>query len=146
MIEPPLWTALVSLVGLPALTQPGLGSAGEAAIALAAITMAAQPEHRVTRVTEANSLPENYFVVVVHLPGRAGLDTARRFVGAWNLFCCGFCPGNGACHSREPHRFQTTGFPLPPSASRYLDYLDDERAFGADDVARLRRSSKKDVS
>ena len=80
MIEPPFRTALVSLVGLPALTQPGVLATGEATVALAAITVAAQPEDRVARVTEANSLPEKYFVVIVHLPGRAGLDTARCFV------------------------------------------------------------------
>jgi|GEM_PF-2537551 len=80
MIEPPFRAPLVALVGLPPLAEPGIFAAGEAAIALAPVAVPAQPEDGVAVPSEANSLAENYFVVVVHLPRWAGLDTALCFV------------------------------------------------------------------
>ena len=80
MIELPFRAALVALVGLPPLAEPSVLAASEAAIALATVAVPAQPEDGVTITSEANSLAENYFVVVVHLPDWAGLDTALCFV------------------------------------------------------------------
>ena len=80
MIEPAFLALLVALVGAAALLTPGRLTTSQTAVALASITVQAQPEDRATGVAAANPLPENYFCVVVHLPGRAGLDTGNPFV------------------------------------------------------------------
>lgn len=80
MIESAFLAFLVPLVGAAALLTPGRLAAGQAAIALATITVQAQPEDGATGVAAANPLPKNYFCAVVHLPGRAGLDTGTPFV------------------------------------------------------------------
>jgi hypothetical protein len=48
MVESSFGTVLVPAVGTAALTEPGLVAAGEAAIALSAITVRTQIEHRTT--------------------------------------------------------------------------------------------------
>ena len=80
MVESPFQAALVALVRLPPLAEPSVVTAAKAAVALAAVAVLAQPEDGVAITAEANALPENYFVVLVHLPRRAGLDNAHRFV------------------------------------------------------------------
>lgn len=80
MIEPAFGASLMPQVGLKALPAPGVATARQAAIALSAVAVAAEPEYCVTFLPEANSLPKNYFAVIFHLPSRAGLDNGNDFV------------------------------------------------------------------
>jgi hypothetical protein len=81
MIEPPFLALLVPAVGTPPLTPAAKLTALRAAIAVSAITMRADEESRVTLWSEANSLPQNCFVVNLrHASSQAGLDNGRRFV------------------------------------------------------------------
>ena len=80
MIEPAFGTSLMPPVGAAALQDPRAVTATQAAIALSAITMAAEPEHGATRFRAANPLPKNNFAVIVHLPSQAGLDNGNGFV------------------------------------------------------------------
>lgn len=80
MIEPAFGATLMPEVGLKTLPAPGVVTASQAAIALSAVAVAAEPEHGVTLLPEANSLPKNNFAVILHLPSRAGLDNGNGFV------------------------------------------------------------------
>lgn len=80
MIESAFLALLVALVGAAALLAPGGLTTSQTAVALASITVQAQPEDGAAGVAAANPLPENYCCAVVHLPGRAGLDTGSPFV------------------------------------------------------------------
>jgi hypothetical protein len=135
MIEPPFRAALVALVGLSPLAEPGGLAASQAAIALATITVAAQPEHGLAVRAEANSLAEKYFVVVVHLPARAGLDTARRFVAVWNLFDVVSAQAIGRAIAGNPSVCRRRGSTSRLPRHDISIVMDDERAYGADDVA-----------
>ena len=78
MIEPPFRAVLVSPVGQAPLTATGLLAAGETAIALSAITVLADPEHRVASNAEANPLTKNHLAMKTHVRRRAGLDNGGR--------------------------------------------------------------------
>ncbi|MDQ6707426.1 MAG: hypothetical protein M3Z85_15800 [Acidobacteriota bacterium] len=81
MIEPPFLALLVPPVGTPPLTPAAKLTALRAAIAVSAITVRADEESRVTLWSQANSLPQNCFVVNLrHASSQAGLDNGRRFV------------------------------------------------------------------
>ena len=81
MIESAFRALLVPPVCTPPLTPPGKLTALRAAIAVSAITVRADEESHVTLWSEANSLPENCFVVNLrHAFSQAGLDNGRRFV------------------------------------------------------------------
>jgi len=60
VVEPAFQTLLIAAVGRPVLPAPGFGAAHRAAIALSAIAMRTNPEHRLTSLAAANALPENY--------------------------------------------------------------------------------------
>jgi hypothetical protein len=54
-------------------------------IALSAIAVRADEEHRVTLATKANSLPEYRFAMNCrHASSQAGLDNGTDFVAGWN--------------------------------------------------------------
>jgi hypothetical protein len=111
MIEPALQTLLVAAVGSAALPASSLGAAGRAAIALPAVAVRANPEHRLASLAATNSRPENHFCMNRHPPTEAAFDK-----------------GNGSCERRssfdgrlltkvakpEPRRFERRGS-LPPS-------------------------------
>jgi hypothetical protein len=81
MIEPPFQALLVPPVGTPPLTPACELAALRAAITVSAITVRADEESHVTLWSEANSLPQNCFVVNLrHASSQAGLDNGRRFV------------------------------------------------------------------
>ena len=63
MIELPIRALLAPLIGLPPLLTPGLTAAFGAAIAMSPIAVRADEEHRVTLVTQTNSMQENRFAV-----------------------------------------------------------------------------------
>lgn len=80
MIEPAFGASLVPQIGATPLPESRAVTAGETAIALAAVAVQAEPEHGKARLRTANPLPENDFAVIVHLPSQAGLDNGNRFV------------------------------------------------------------------
>jgi hypothetical protein len=80
MIEPAFGTSLVPQIGVAPLLESRPVTAGETAIALAAVAVQAEPEHGKASLRTANPLPENDFAVIVHLPSQAGLDNGNGFV------------------------------------------------------------------
>jgi hypothetical protein len=61
MIEPAFGTPLVPTVGISALLASGFQTASRAAIALPAVAVRTNPEHRLASLAAANPLPENHF-------------------------------------------------------------------------------------
>jgi hypothetical protein len=115
VVEPAFQTLLISAVGCPVLKASGLGAARRATIALSAIALCANPEHRLASRAAANALPENHFLLNRHPPTQADFDS-----------------GNGSCQGRtsldgdllmkvaepEPRCFEQRGS-LPPSKPQY---------------------------
>jgi hypothetical protein len=116
VVESAFQTLLIPAVGLPVLPAPGFGAARRAAIALSAIAMSTNPEHRLASLAAANALPENHFSMNRHPPTQADFDN-----------------GNGSCQGRtsfvgwpshmkvaEPEpRCSNGGVLLPPSKPQY---------------------------
>jgi hypothetical protein len=126
VVEPAFRTLLIAAVGRPVLPAPSFGAARRAAIALSAIAMCTNPEHRLASLAAANALPENHFSMNRHPPTQADFDN-----------------GNGSCQRRtsfdggllmkvaEPEpRCLNGGVLLPPSKSQYKFSLE---CFDADD-------------
>jgi hypothetical protein len=115
MVEPAFGTLLITVVGRPVLPAPGFGAARQAAIALSAIAVCTNPEHRLASLAATNALPENHFSMNRHPPPQADFDN-----------------GNGSCQGRtnldgdllmkvaepEPRCFEQWGS-LPPSKPQY---------------------------
>jgi hypothetical protein len=80
MIFPSFRTVLVPAVGTAALMESGLITAGETAIALSAVTVQTEMEHRVAFAAQANPLQENHFAMSRHASSQAGLDNGNGFV------------------------------------------------------------------
>lgn len=78
MVQSSFRAPLVAAVGAASLLAPGFSAAKEAAIALSAITMLADPEHRVAFTAAANPLPENHFSMSRHPCPQAGLDNGNQ--------------------------------------------------------------------
>ena len=83
VVEPAFQALLITAVGRPVLPAPGCGAARRAAIALSAIAMGTNPEHRLASLAAANALPENHFSMNRHPPRQADFDN-----------------GNGSCQGR----------------------------------------------
>jgi len=83
VVEPAFGTLLIAAVGRPVLPAPGFGAARRAAIALSAIAMRTNPEHRLASLATANALPQNHFSMNRHPPTQADFDK-----------------GNGSCQGR----------------------------------------------
>ena len=131
MIKPPLRAPLVAAVGAAALFEPGLGAASRAAIALAAITVRTNPEHRVTFPAAVNPLTENHFAMQRHPRRQAGLDNSSQ---SWQVKTIesGDLPkvakrDSAASDGGVPSPFPPSRRDVTPVASR------------ADDDVRLRR-------
>ena len=80
MIEASFRTLLMSPVGTTPLTDSGLLAAGEAAIALAAITMGAQKKQRAAFTAQTKPWPQNHFANNRHAYSQAALDNGLGFV------------------------------------------------------------------
>ena len=107
VVEPAFQALLIAAVGRPVLLAPSFGAARRAAIAMSAIAMCTNPEHRLASLAAANALPENHFSLNRHPPTQADFDN-----------------GNGSCQGRtsfdggllikvakpEPHCFERRGF------------------------------------
>jgi len=72
MVQSSFRAPLVAAVGRASLLDPGFSAASGAAIALSAITVLADPEHRVASNAAANPLPENHFAMSRHPCPRGG--------------------------------------------------------------------------
>ena len=75
MIEPSFRAVLMTAVGSPPLSQPRRSAAFRTAIAMSAITVLTDPEHRPAADTE--SLPQNH-AMCRHFPSADGLDNGGR--------------------------------------------------------------------
>jgi hypothetical protein len=81
MIKAAFRALLVPGVGHSPLLNTGLLAALDAAIAMAAIAVRANEKHHETLFAQADSLPEDRFVVSrCNAPSQAGLDNGSDFV------------------------------------------------------------------
>jgi hypothetical protein len=78
MVQSSFRTPLVPAVGAASLPEAGFSAASGAAIAVSAIAVRTDPEHRVATTAAANPLPENHFAMSRHPCLRAGLDNGNR--------------------------------------------------------------------
>ena len=74
VIEPALRTLLITAVGGTVLLAPSFQAARQAAIALSAITVRTNPEHRLASLAAANPLSENHFFPNRHPPTQVDFD------------------------------------------------------------------------
>jgi hypothetical protein len=125
VIEPAFWAPLVATVGIAALLASAVRTAGDAAVALAAITMRTDPEHRLASLVAANSLPQNYPCASIR-PHRRTLTRATIHARVETSF-------DGSLLMKvakpEPRCFEQRGS-LPPSKPQYNFSL---KCFGSDD-------------
>jgi hypothetical protein len=77
MIESALRTLLVAAVGGAALPAARFAAAGRTAIALPAIAVRTNPEHRLASLAAANPRPENHFSMNRHPPAQADFDNGN---------------------------------------------------------------------
>ena len=80
MIFPRFRTVTVLPISTAMLMQSGLLAAVHAAIALSAVAMGTDKEHRVTFAAQANPLSENYIAMRRHPLSHAELDNGNGFV------------------------------------------------------------------
>ena len=81
MIELAFRALLMAGVGHSPLLNARLLAAPNAAIAMAAVAVRAEEKHHETFFAQADTLPENRFVVSpCHAPSQAGLDNGSDFV------------------------------------------------------------------
>ena len=86
MIEPSFGATLVAAVGAAALPAPGFGAASGTAIALSAIAVSADPEHRVA--SNAGPLTKDCLAMKIHARRQAGLDNGDR---SWQVRTSSMC-------------------------------------------------------
>jgi hypothetical protein len=147
MIEPAFGTLLMSPVGATLLPAPRLPTARAAAVALATITAGAQKEQRLALTAQAKPWPKNHFAMNRHAYPQAALDNGLGFVAGWNQFDCGgltkvAIPEPRRSNGGVPSDFPPRSYITPLLISLMIGRM--TRAFGVDDVARLRRSPKSD--
>jgi len=78
MVQPPFRAPLVTAVGAAPLLEPGFGTARRTAIALPAVPVLTDPEHRVASTATASPLPENHFARNRHARPQTGLDNGKQ--------------------------------------------------------------------
>jgi hypothetical protein len=77
VVEPAFGALLIAAIGRPVLSPSGFSAARRAAIALSAIAMRTNPEHRLASRPAANALPENHFSMNRHPPTEADFDNGN---------------------------------------------------------------------
>jgi hypothetical protein len=124
MIEPSFSTPLIPPIGTAPLPEPGFAAASQAAVALSAVTVGTEIEHRVAAAAEANPLPENHCAMNRHACSAGGAGQRHALRG--NLEPASF-GGLTKVAIREPRRFQRRGsFPasrLPGHITPLLNWL-----------------------
>jgi hypothetical protein len=120
MVEPSFRAPLVAVVGAAALPKPGFVAASGAAIALSAITVPADPEHRVASNAEANPLTKNHLAMKSHVRPQAGLDNGN---GSWQVKTSSnvWLPAEG-CQTGRPDA-STAGHPASSRLRRKTLHL-----------------------
>jgi len=78
MVQSSFGAPLMAAVRAPSLLDPGLSAASGVAIALSAITMLTEPDHRLASAAAANPLPENHLTMSRHPCPQARLDNGNR--------------------------------------------------------------------
>jgi hypothetical protein len=78
MIEPSFEALLIAAISRAMLTEAGLPAASQAAIALPAVAVRAQEEHRPALPGTAKPLPQNHFPMGRHASSQAALDNGDR--------------------------------------------------------------------
>ena len=86
VIQLPFRAPLVAGVCAAPLLEPGLSTAGRAAITLPTIAVPTNPEHYAASTAAANPLPENHFAVSRHPCPKVGLDNGNRSWQVRNIF------------------------------------------------------------
>jgi hypothetical protein len=90
VIQPSLRTLLVAAIGATTLVAPRRFTAGDAAVAVSAITARADQECRATLGSRTKPLSQNQFCVFRHAPLQAALDNGDGFVAPLNhVLVCG---------------------------------------------------------
>jgi len=84
MVESPLGALLMATVRAAPLPAPGRLAARRVAIAVSAVTMRADEEHRATIGARTNALTQNHFAVCRHVLSQAALDNGGGFVALLN--------------------------------------------------------------
>ena len=108
MVQSSFRALLVAAVGPASLLPAGLDLAGRAAITLAAVTVGADPEHRVAPA--ARSLSENNFAMTRHPRCQVGLDNGDRSWQLETILVFGYLMK--VCHTGNPTAL-TVGFSFP---------------------------------
>jgi hypothetical protein len=116
MIEPAFETLLVAAIRRATLTEARRPAARQAAIALSAVAVRAQEEHRAAFAGVTKPLPPNYFSMYRHASSQAALDNGNGFVA--RLEPARWLPDEG-CHNGTPS-LATAGF---RSASRLRSHI-----------------------
>ena len=154
MIKTAFRALLVPGVGHSPLLNAGLLAALDAAITMAAVAVRANEKHHETLFAQADSLPEDRFVVNRrHAPSQAEARQRQRLRD--RLEPAQFGRPHEGRRTRNPVALTTGFLLLLPSMTRYsvsrgclmmgTDDRTDDRAFGADDVAVPARSSENYV-
>jgi hypothetical protein len=127
MIEAALQTTLVTAVGGAALLAARLHAASRAAIALPAIAVRANPEHRLASLAATNPRSQYHFSMNRHTSTPADFDNGNGSCQGKTSFD-GRLPGEG-CHARTP-LLRTAGFSTGPPQPQYNF---SSKCFNADD-------------
>lgn len=90
MIEPPLQAPLMATVGPAPLPAPRLSPARIAAIALPAVAVPADPEHRLTSHAKAHPLTKHHLAMKIHRSQQAGLDNGDTSWQVRTSLLCGY--------------------------------------------------------
>jgi len=90
MIEPALRTLLVPAVRRAVLPEPGFGATSRAAVALPAVAVRTDPEHRLASLAATNPRPENHFSMNRHRCAPAGFDNGNGSCEGGNVSMVAF--------------------------------------------------------
>ena len=115
VVKPAFTAALIAAVGRPVLLAPCFAAARRAAVALSAIAMGTNPEHRLASLAAANALPENHFSVNRHPPTQADFDNGNASWQGRTSFDGGLLM---KVAEPEPRCLERRGS-LPPSKQQY---------------------------
>jgi hypothetical protein len=123
MVESSFRASLVAAVGAAALPEPGFGPAGGTAIALPAIAVPAEPEHRVASRAEANPLTKND-LAMIHARRETGLDNGDR---SWQVRTSSMCGYLLKVARLDARPLQRPGTPRVPAFDEELYTLRSRR-------------------
>jgi hypothetical protein len=118
MIEPALQTPLMAAVSSAALPAPRFRAASRTAIALSAVAVRANPEHRLASLAATNPRPENHFSMNRHWPTEAAFDNSN-----------GSCEGGTSFDGLPSHEGCQARTPLLPTAGFFTAFQSHNTSF-----------------